>query len=483
LEDALAKRLAAACFCEEADQGTDRCYTSNTPNDHEDETAGGNDVEYSKGADVADDDCRKRFNYLQAAVDAAERVATLDAASTVADADEAAVNAAKAIVNSVEDTTAAGRTLAAEAAVATQRQRIEDLLLANRSADQEEAAWEIRVAAANTAKLAADANKQAADDAVTELGKQFTERSWLFRTLEHISTDLYATACRTETGSGAEVCAYVEVVPDSVPAEGLSTSEWEWPSTRDGATPPNVTLTNLCSYDSNVCKIYGLDNSVPDASTGLIKANTDALGDARDGDANAPTLLRKAMEDADYRIAGLSTGTALLTTAKAKYKEWMEAELLVATMKSACWKYTATDTASEVGTCFPSNQPTTVQASVSPSHNTGVFNPLMQNNAAVRTWAAADKALTDLNAEDGKGDVFGTQADAAAVTAAGADVSAAIRTDQQNALARAQVNLWFNGWMATAYGNAATLLGKEADRTAKVANDTWKTTNVGAAEV
>lgn len=96
-------------------------------------------------------------------------------------------------------------TTAAEGAVATQRARIEALIEAKRTQDQEEALWGERVTTANNAVLAATTAKSDADTALTEAQEQVTTRSWLFETLGAIDATSYAAACNT--GSNAK-CAY-----------------------------------------------------------------------------------------------------------------------------------------------------------------------------------------------------------------------------------------------------------------------------------
>ena len=52
----------------------------------------------------------------------------------------------------------------------------------------------------------------------------------------------------------------------------------------------------------------------------------------------------------------------------------------------------------------------------------------------------------------------------------------------QLARAKAQVNLWYADWTSTAYTEDLTLTGNEANKSAEVTADTWKTRTIGAAE-
>lgn len=113
-------------------------------------------------------------------------------------------------------------TTAAETAVDTQRGRVEALITAKRTQDQEEALWEERVAAAQLAVQAATTAKEAADDAVTDAQSQVTTRSWLFEVLAHINATEWAAACNSGSNPRCQLT-------ESARAD-TSSSTWSWPS-------------------------------------------------------------------------------------------------------------------------------------------------------------------------------------------------------------------------------------------------------------
>ena len=85
-----------------------------------------------------------------------------------------------------------GETAAAEAAVATQRGRVESLVGAVAT---QAAAWAERVEAATTAKGDADTAKTAATDALAETVAQLTTRSWLLTVLGIIDSAQWNAQC------------------------------------------------------------------------------------------------------------------------------------------------------------------------------------------------------------------------------------------------------------------------------------------------
>lgn len=123
---------------------------------------------------------------------------------------KALVEAAKG----ADETTAKGATLkeftdataAAEAAVDTQRGRVEKILLAKRTQDAEEALWGERVNAASTAVQTATTVKLAADAAVVEAKEQVSTRSWLFEMLNAIDSTSYSDDCNSQS----KPCAIIE---------------------------------------------------------------------------------------------------------------------------------------------------------------------------------------------------------------------------------------------------------------------------------
>lgn len=112
---------------------------------------------------------------------------------------------------------------AAEAAVATQRGRVEALVTAKRTQTNEEAAWGVRVTAATTAKGVADTASATATAVVTAEKENVTTRSYLMNTLA-----LYDTTTNWSSGCNADAnvkCALKENTPGSA-----TTSVWTWPT-------------------------------------------------------------------------------------------------------------------------------------------------------------------------------------------------------------------------------------------------------------
>lgn len=95
-----------------------------------------------------------------------------------------------------------GETAAAEAAVATQRGRVESLVGAVATQAAQAAAWAERVEAATTAKGDADTAKTAATDALAETVAQLTTRSWLLTVLGIIDSAQWNAQCEQLTPGG-----------------------------------------------------------------------------------------------------------------------------------------------------------------------------------------------------------------------------------------------------------------------------------------
>jgi hypothetical protein len=212
--------------------------------------------------------------YLDAWTAASDTVQELTAAAQGTDGTSAATNALALLT---DDTTAA------ETAVATQRARVEALIDAKRTQDQEEALWSERVTEATTAKQTAEEAKQTAETAQAEAEAQVSTRSWLFEVLKEINTTSWAAACNT----GAN--------PKCILAESArattSASTWAWPANCDYTTASGLATT------THSCTIMGLS---PDAGTGLIQAATAAKGAIAGG--SAATELYLAYENADYDV-------------------------------------------------------------------------------------------------------------------------------------------------------------------------------------
>lgn len=196
-------------------------------------------------------------------------------------------------------------TTAAEGAVATQRGRIEALLTAQRTQDQEAALWEERVTAAQTAEDDANTAEDVADAAVTEAGKHVTDRSWLFESAMYTDPTTYDTGCNA---SGNAQCMLAESAYTS------STSTWTWPTNCNYSVSAGLVST------TKTCTILGLKK---DANTGLIPAATTYQGVATVTGASpvVATGLTAALETANYTFDAAG-GTTKLATALSTYLAW-----------------------------------------------------------------------------------------------------------------------------------------------------------------
>lgn len=196
-------------------------------------------------------------------------------------------------------------TEAAQTAVATQRARIEALISAQRTQDQEEALWSERVTAAQTALDDANTAEDVADAAVTEAGKHVTDRSWLFETAMYVDANTYDTGCNA---AGNAQCMLAET------AFTTTTSTWTWP------TNCNYSVTVGLSTTAKTCTILGLKK---DASTGLIPLATTYKGVATVTGASPVTAtgLTDTYEKADYSF-DQAGGTTKLATALSTYLAW-----------------------------------------------------------------------------------------------------------------------------------------------------------------
>lgn len=237
---------------------------------------------YDDRKKAADDHAEVGKQYLDAWTEADEQVKALVKAQ--GGADETTAKAAS--LKEFTDLTAA-----AEAAVDTQRGRVEKILLAKRTQDGEVALWGERVNAANTAVQTATTVKEAADDAVAEAKAQVSTRSWLFEMLNGINSTSYADACN----SPSKPCAIVETTSVAQGDPNLST--WDWPANGcDYTTGENENVVN------HSCTMLGISGP----NNGLVGANTAAKGVARDGN-TAPTELYNALETADYTYVSAAT--------------------------------------------------------------------------------------------------------------------------------------------------------------------------------
>lgn len=185
-------------------------------------------------------------------------------------------------------------TVAGEAAVQTQLARVEALVAAQSTQDQEEALWGERVTAANTAVQTATTAKATATAAVDAAKAQVTTRSWLFETLGQINTAEYAAACNT---GGNPKCALAEDARTS--STDASVSTWSWPANC------NIPADGSPGSVETPCLILGLSGT----SAGLIQSATAAKGTARvtTGTPAAPTELFLAYEGADYTYTSSAT--------------------------------------------------------------------------------------------------------------------------------------------------------------------------------
>jgi hypothetical protein len=236
-------------------------------------------------AGLAADHKTNNAAYLSEETDAQARVDALEAAA--GGSDETA--AKQAILTPLTAATVLG-----EAAVKTQLARVEALIAAKRTQDQEEALWDERVAAANTAVQTATTAKATATAAVDAAKAQVTTRAWLFETLGQINVAEYAAACNT---GGNPKCALAEDARTSSTDKSVST--WSWPANCN--IPPDGSPGSV----ETPCMILGLSGS----STGLIQSATAAKGTARvtSGTLANPTELFAAYETADYTYTSSAT--------------------------------------------------------------------------------------------------------------------------------------------------------------------------------
>lgn len=190
----------------------------------------------------------------------------------------------------------------AQTAVADQRARVEALVTAKATQDQEVAAWGERVTAANTAKLAADTAEDDADAELATIKEQVSKRSWLFTVLGTIDSSQWDTAC--ESGSNAK-CAMTES------AKTTNTSTWTW-NTNDRC---NYTQGVGGGASQHTCQMLGLKGS----STGLIQSATAQLGLSRAANSNTATGLYAALDTADYTY---SAATSKETDALTQFETW-----------------------------------------------------------------------------------------------------------------------------------------------------------------
>jgi len=146
------------------------------------------DAELTKVKEAAAKHKSDNAAVVAASVAADLAVAALEDATGGTDGVTAAENALAAKV---------ALTDAAEEAVKTQRTRLEALITAKRTQDQEEAYWGERV---NTANELIQTTTDAETDAQTLLSRaeeQVSTRSWLFEVLREIDATAYATGCNT----------------------------------------------------------------------------------------------------------------------------------------------------------------------------------------------------------------------------------------------------------------------------------------------
>jgi hypothetical protein len=218
-------------------------------------------------------------------------------------------------------------TTAAETAVDTQRGRVEVLITAKRTQDQEEALWSERVTAAQAAVQTATDAKAVADQAVVDATSQVTTRSWLFEVLAHIDTTAWAAACNS--GSNPR-CQLGETARAS-----NSQSTWAWPAQCDYVTGSGLTAVTF------KCTILGLSGT----GAGLVQSAAAAKGVARvtTGTPAAPTELFAAYETGDYTYVSSATqlsgaDSSRLLIALDIYEKWQRLNLLVQMQAAACWR-------------------------------------------------------------------------------------------------------------------------------------------------
>ena len=202
---------------------------------------------------------------------------------------------------------------AAEAAVDTQRGRVEALYGAQATQKAEEVAWGVRVTAANTAKLAADKASTDATADFDEMVRQRTTRSWLFGIMGLFDTAQWGAECE---GSGKAKCAMTETAA----AAGSSTWAWAASNKCDTTTAGGAAVT---------CKMTGIRLTTagvapaPATYSGILPAAELKLGAARNagGGTSNPTGLEQTLETKDYTYA-VAPATTKLADALTKFEAW-----------------------------------------------------------------------------------------------------------------------------------------------------------------
>lgn len=181
--------------------------------------------------------------YLDAWKKASDRVDELEKAAQGADETTTKKGALDALT---------GKTDVAMQAVATQRDRVEDLVEAKATQDAEAALWGERVTAAEQATSDAETAKNDAGTAVNTVKEQVTTRSWLFEVLNKIDATLYHADCNTSN----PYCKYQEDATATDVGNNPGKSVWAWPE------------GNQCdiSMGSKTCQMRGLTASSIKAS-------------------------------------------------------------------------------------------------------------------------------------------------------------------------------------------------------------------------
>lgn len=95
------------------------------------------------------------------------------------------------------------------------------------------------------------------------------------------------------------------------------------------------------------------------------------------------------------------------------------------------------------------------------------FHPLLQDSSNAASQYAISAVATGLQ---------GTFGD-------GTNNDTSITVAKQVARAKAQTALWMNAWFTAGLNTAYTAVGRASEKTAKVADNTWNSTTIGAAEV
>lgn len=248
------------------------------------------DAELTKVKEAAAKHKSDNAAVVAASVAADLAVAALEDATGGTDGVTAAENALAAKV---------ALTDAAEEAVKTQRTRLEALITAKRTQDQEEAYWGERV---NTANELIQTTTDAETDAQTLLSRaeeQVSTRSWLFEVLREIDATAYATGCNTVS----KPCALIE---DTTNSNMLTTSVWQWPT----AGNCDYTESNNGQTTNHACPILGLEG----ANAGLVQSTTAARGTAAVQNGAAATKLYLAYVNADYTVSDLASALSTYET-------------------------------------------------------------------------------------------------------------------------------------------------------------------------